>query len=128
MTAAVWPSDAKVEAHGFTFRQDPDVVRTPFDDGLARQERRFTAAMTVRGITALLADDAALLRFRPWARRYAHAWFAWSDSDDGVTRRVRVRRGAGAIRYTARVAAGSRRWVLACELEGLWDDTIETGA
>ena len=125
--AATWPAYAKVEADGYTLTQDTDVRRTPFDDGLVRQEKRFTGAMTVRGLSALLADDATRGRFQGWARRYAHTWFAWTDPDDGVTRRVRVRGGAGAIRYTARVTGGNRRWVLACELEGLMHDTIETG-
>ena len=116
--AAAWPAaDAPILAGGYTLGQDPDVARTPWDDGMVRQERRYSAALTVRQVTALLADDAALARFRVWARAHAHGWFSWPD-DDGVSRQARVRGGAGGIRYVAHVRGGLRHWEARCEIEG----------
>ena len=115
---ASWPEYARVVAHGYRVAQDPDVGRTPWDDGLVRQERRFTAALTVRRVTAHLADDEKLTDFRTWADTNAHQWFSWTDPEDGTTREVRVRGGAGGIEYRARTAGGRRTWELTCELEG----------
>ena len=111
---ARWP-DAGLAGLG----QDTDVERTPFDDGMVRQEKRYTAA--------LLESDADLVRFRTWARQHAHTWFAWQDPEDGTVRNARVRGGAGGIAYTARVTGDQRRmWELSYELEGMAADT--TGA
>ena len=125
---AAWPDYAAIVADGYGTRQDADIARTPFDDGLVRQEKRYTAALTARRITAHLAGDEDYGRFRQWAARHAHRWFAWTDPEDGVAREVRVRGGAGAIQYRARVRGGRRRWELTCELEGYMGHTIETGA
>ena len=126
---SVWPDYASVQAGGYAVGRDADVARTPFDDGLVRQVKRYTAALTVRRVTALLADDAAYGRFRAWAADHAHAWFAWTDPEDGRAREVRVRGGAGGIQYRAHVdAGGARRWEAALELEGYMDRIIEIGA
>ena len=127
-THAVWPSYVRVEADGHGLQAQPDVARTPFDDGLVRQEKRFSSALTVRRITGWLASDGDLVRFREWAREHAHTWFAWTDPEDGITREVRVRGGAGAIACTARVRSGTRTWTVTAELEGLSGRTIDTGA
>lgn len=124
---AAWPDYAVIQADGYGVRQDPDVRRTPLDDGLVRQEKSYDSALDVRRITAHLGDDEALGRFRAWAKEHAHRWFAWSDPEDGLVREVRVRGGAGGIEYRARVQGGRRRWVLICELEGLRGRTIEIG-
>ena len=58
----VWPSYAAVEADGYGVTDDNDVDRTPFDDGLIRQERRYASALTALSITALLASDGGLSR------------------------------------------------------------------
>ena len=116
--AAAWPDYAHVRADGYAAVQDSDVARTPFDDGLVRQEKRYSAALSVRRITAHLDDDAAYLRFRDWAREHAHRWFAWTDPEDGITREVRVRAGAGGISVRARVRGNRRAWEAGLELEG----------
>ena len=123
---STWPDYAVIEADGYRLTRDPDVARTPFDDGMVRQEKRFTAALDTRRITALLADDNALTRFRTWAEDHAHEWFAWTDTEDGVAREVRVRGGAGGIEYRARVDAGARRWEASLVLEGFRGRVIET--
>ncbi len=124
---AAWPDYARIAADGYGAGQDGDIARTPFADGLVRQEKRFTAALSVRLITAYLADDDAYVRFRTWATEDAHRWFAWADPEDGLAREVRVRGGAGGIQYRARVRGGRRSWELTCELEGYMSRTIETG-
>ena len=124
--AAVWPAYAAVEADGYGAGQDTDVARTPFDDGLVRQERRFTAALGVRRITANLVDDADFRSFRVWAAANAHRWFAWTDPEDGVAREVRVRGGAGGIDYRAHAVGGRRWWEASLELEGHRGRVIET--
>ena len=126
--AAFWPDYAKVETQGYTVAQDPDVARTPFDDGLIRQARRFAQALTVHRITALLADTDAYLAFQAWASANAHAWFVWDDPVAGVPRAVRVRGGAGAITYRAfRFTPNTLRWEAALELEGHADARFEVG-
>ena len=123
-----WPSYARVEAGGYGLSQDPDVARTPFDDGLVRQERRYTAAFTVREVTAHLVDDADLVRFRAWVGANAHTWFTWTDPEDGTSREVRVRGGAGGVAYTAHTAAGRRRWEARLELEGYAGRVVTSGS
>ena len=126
--AAFWPKYAKIEGIGYTVTQDPDVARTPFDDGLIRQARRFAAAFTVYGITALLADKAAYLAFKTWAERHARTWFVWKDPVEGVSRAVRVRGGPGGIAYTTRSAGEGRiRFEARLELEGYAGARFEVG-
>ena len=120
MTSLVWPSYAAVEADGYAVRDDNDVERTPFDDGLVRQERRYASALTALSITVLLASDAEYRRFRAWAGDCAHRWFAWTAPESGQVHRVRVRGGAGGIDYWARIGPDGRRsWEANLTLEGV---------
>lgn len=119
-----WPAYALTEADDYAVRDGNDVSRTQFEDGAVRQSREHTEAFTARAIRVHLKDDADYASFRAWARANAHAWFAWTDPDDGVRRRVRVRGGAGGIEYRARARAGRRSWTARCALEGLWSDTV----
>jgi len=114
-----WPSYANVIAEGYALGVDSGVERTPFDDGYVRQELRYLAVQNTRTLRGWLKSDADLVRFRTWARASAHAWFDYTDTEDGTTRRVRVRGGDGGIRYTARVRAGARTWDFELTLEGL---------
>jgi len=113
-----WPPYARVLADGYGLGQDNDVERSGFDDGAVRQEKIYSAALDSRALRGWLAPDADLVRFREWARSDAHTWFDYRDTEDGETRRVRVRGGAAGIRYTARVRAGQRTWDFELELEG----------
>ena len=116
----VWPDYVAVEADGYAVRDDNDVERTAFDDGLARQERRYASAMTALELRVLIASDADYRRFRAWARDRAHRWFTWSAPDSGALHRVRVRGGAGGIDYNARVGGDGRRsWEATLTLEGV---------
>ena len=122
MSAAglVWPSYASVEADGYTVADDNDVFRSPFDDGLIRQERRYASALTALSITVLIANDGDYRRFRAWAADYAHRWFAWTAPESGGVHQARVRGGAGGIEYTARVGGDGRRtWEAALVIEGV---------
>lgn len=113
-----WPAYANVVADGTRLGQDDDVERTELDDGFVRQERRYRSAQNTRQVRGWLKSDANLVSFRTWAKANAHTWFDWTDTEDGTERQVRVRGGAGAIRYTARVRDGIRTWDFELTLEG----------
>ena len=116
----VWPDYVAVEADGYAVADDSNVARTPFDDGFVRQERRFASALTALDLTVLIASDDDYARFRAWARDCAHRWFAWTAPETGTLHRVRVRGGAGAIEYTARIGGDGRRtWEATLTLEGV---------
>ena len=116
----IWPDYVAVEADGYAVADDTNVARTPFDDGLVRQERHYASALTALTVTALLTSDADYRRFRAWAADCAHRWFAWTAPESGTVHQVRVRGGAGGIEYTARVGGdGARRWEAALTLEGV---------
>lgn len=121
---AAWPSYARVEADGYQVSGGPNVARTAFDDGAVRQAREYTAGFIERRVVVHLKDDADYVTFRTWAEANAHAWFTWTDPDDGVRRRARVVGGAAGIDYRAAVSAGRRAWTARCALEGLWGDTV----
>ena len=121
-----WPSYVAVEADGQVLAQDPDVRRTSFEDGAVRQEPSSSNALWTRRIRVLIDSDADLVRFRAWAAGNAASWFAWTDSEDGVKRRVRVRGGAGAIVYRALVSRSlQRNWRAELVLEGLLNDVVQ---
>ena len=113
-----WPPYALVEADGYGLGQDNDVERTPLEDGFVRQELRYRGAQITREVSGWLASDRDLELFRAWAREAAHVWFDWTDTESGTTRSVRVRGGAGGIRYTARTVDGARTWDFTLTLEG----------
>lgn len=113
-----FPSYANVEADGYALGRDADVERTEYDDGLIVQEKRFASALRTRDLRGWLASDADQVRFEEWAEANAHTWFDYRDAEDGVSRRVRVRGGAGGIRYAARVRDGARTWDFELTLEG----------
>lgn len=113
-----WPAYANVTAPGYALGRDSDVERTPYDDGLVVQEKRFSGALRTRRVRGWLKSDADQVRFEAWAEGSAHTWFDWRDTEDGVTRRVRVRGGAGGISYTAVVRDGIRTWDFELTLEG----------
>ncbi|MYE01466.1 MAG: hypothetical protein F4Y03_09325 [Alphaproteobacteria bacterium] len=113
-----WPAYANVTADGYGKGRDRDVERTPFDDGMVGQEKRFDSAARTRRVRGWLASDADQVRFEAWAEREAHTWFAWTDTEDGAQRQARVRNGAAGIRYAAVVRDGRRTWDFELELEG----------
>ena len=119
-----WPDYVAIVVPDQIIGQDSDVVRSRFEDGLVRQERRYDTALHTWSITALIDSDDDLARFRAWARREAHTWFIWTDVTTGAPRRVRVRDGAGGITCTAFVSAALRRWEATLTLEGWPDDTL----
>ena len=122
MTAGglVWPDYVAIEADGYGVADDNNVERSPFDDGLVRQERRYASALTALRVTVLISGDADYARFRAWAHDCAHRWFAWTAPETGALHQVRVRGGSGGIEYAARVGDDDRRsWVATLDLEGV---------
>ena len=69
-----WPVYAEVLAPGFRLGADEDAERTPFEDGMVRQEKRWTSALRTAQVVALVDADR-LPDFRAWAAREAHLWF-----------------------------------------------------
>ena len=112
-----FPSYAKLLADGRQRGRDNDVERSPFDDGLIRQEKRFASALATRRVRGWVeADDYE--RFEAWMEANAHAWFDWRDLGATATRQARVRDGAGGVRYTSRVRGGRLTWDFDFQLEG----------
>ena len=116
--AAQWPAWAKVQAGGNRRGRDNDVDRTPLEDGLQRQAKRYRGALRTLDIVVLLADDDELERFEEWAEAFAHTWFAWSSPVTGAVSQAKVRGGFGAIETISAVANGRRRWEARLTLEG----------
>lgn len=119
------PAGTQIVASEMMVSDDPDVLRTSWDDGAVRQQRIYTESYTVHRLTIHLPSDAAYDAFRAWARREAHTWFAWAYPTDGVARRVRVRGGRAGITYEATTSPSLRRWWTArMEVEGLPSATV----
>lgn len=113
-----WPSYAEVIAQGFGPGADGNVERTPFDDGMIRQERRYPAALKTLRVTALL-DAGRLADFRTWADASAHAWFDFPTPLAAGNARARVRGGAGGIDYELQAERrGKVQWAATMTLEG----------
>ena len=124
---AAWPAYALVDRDAYGLQQDSDVARTTLEDGAVQQVHRYTEAFDVRKVEAVLKTDADYVRWMAWARQYGHTWFAWRDTEDGVTRQVRIRGGVGAVERVSSVHAGQRIWRLRMELEGLRSATVAAG-
>lgn len=123
--AAAWPDYLRIEARGLAQRQDSDVERSTFDDGLVRQARRRSAALDVRSVTVTVQTQIDYARARAWLRDHAAGWFAWRDPDDGVLRRARVRGGAAGVAWTFRPGrSGAGTWEGRMEIEGLRSDLV----
>lgn len=113
-----WPSYAEILAPGIGLGQDEDVERTPFDDGMIRQEKRYAAAMGAVDVSALI-DAVNLSDFRQWAKGNAHAWFDVDLPHLAATAQARVRDGAGGIRYRLhQERRGKALWRADLTLEG----------
>ncbi len=119
-----WPDYAEVAADGYALGAAPGVSRTEWDDGAVRQARTRTRALLEREATALLRDGGGrtahqrLAAFRAWAAAHAHAWFRWTEPEDGVVRLARVRGGEGGIRYRAVARGGHLHWEARMTIEG----------
>ena len=124
MSAAglVWPSNTLRSRRTATACATiTNVDRTPFDDGLVRQERRYASALTALSITALLASDADYAALPRVGRLTARtAGLHGRRLRPARVHQVRVRGGAGGIEYTARVGGDGRRaWEAALVIEGV---------
>ena len=95
-----WPPYARIEADGYQLGSDSDVARDTLDDGLIRQEKRYSSAMRTRVVRGWLDSDADLIRFREWV---AAAGFGWLRI---VT--PRTAQSDLCVSETARAASGTR--------------------
>lgn len=115
-----FPSYANLLSDGRQEGQDQDVERSPFDDGMVRQEKRYRSALQTRQVRGWL-EQGDYDTFRAWAEQNAHTWFDWRDLGRTATVQARVRDGAGGIVYTSRVGPDGRlQWDFELTLEGLF--------
>ena len=123
---ARWPDFVLVKAGGWRRSRDPDVRRTRFEDGAARQEKTVSNAMRANAITVIVRTSADLVRWEAWTALNAAAWFEWTEPTDGVTRRVRVRGGEAGISTVSIEGEGVAppRWESTLTLEGFPDDVV----
>ncbi|MCY3878605.1 MAG: hypothetical protein OXF74_05420 [Rhodobacteraceae bacterium] len=113
-----WPDYADIRADGYSAGSGETHARTPFDDGMVRQERRFASALRTRRLTVLLSSDADQARFDAWVRDSGGAWFDFTDTETGGRVRARIEGGAGGVRYRARTVRNRRRWEASMTIEG----------
>lgn len=117
MTA--WPDWVSIIADGVESGAEPNVERTPFDDGAIAQEKTRAQATRTLGVTVLIDDDDDYARFDTWAATHSHEYFDWTSPIDGRALRARVRGGHGGIRYRSVIIPGPKRtWEARLELEG----------
>lgn len=114
-----WPDYVAVDAARYRVAYAETARRTALDDGATRQERTATDTFWLRHLVVLIPDDARFAQFQAWAVAEAHTPFDWTDPEDGVTRKARVRGGAGGIAYSAVLGSQGRRWEAELTLEGL---------
>lgn len=112
-----FPAYANLLADGRGHGRDRDTDRSPFDDSLVRQEKRFRSALKTRRVRGWLENDDRD-RFEEWAEESAHTWFDWRDLGASEIRQMRVRDGAGGIQYTSRARGGRLTWDFELTLEG----------
>lgn len=122
-----WPTIADVIATNYQVNDDAFANRAQFDDGAWRQTIPYASGMTRRALSFWLPNDAALLRFRDWARRVTAIGgeFAFSDIADAGLTAARIRGGLAGIQYRAEVDAGARGWAGNCELESIGDNYLQ---
>ena len=116
--AAVWPDYARIVAPGYGLGVANDVERTPWDDGYVRQARIYTETQDRREVRAIV-PSANVVTFRTWLKANAHAFFAWTDPQDGTSRQARVVGGYGGVSLIQTAVAGSAPiWEARFTLEG----------
>ena len=116
---ATWPDALARVASSLTLHDDRRVDRSSIEGQSAvRQARRERTAPVLRSVGVQVLRGQFVL-FLNWLLAYFHRDFDWTDQD-GVTRRVRIRDGAGGVRLTQEGRlAGPARWTAELELEDL---------
>ena len=109
-----------IAVEGYVDHDEPNVRRTPLEDGAIAQHRITTSPFRVRRAEIFVYEEN-VTAFRAWIRAWGHTWFNWTDSHDGVSREARIRGGAGTVqlqRVAGRFLNGQRYRTAQVELEG----------
>jgi len=111
-----FPSYARIIEPGYGEAPDYGVLRSPMDDGLAKQRPRRTLAVVTRDAQILVLDKQDKLQFDAWIKTEINGgtgWFEIVDPVDGVTKQARIVGG----RYRWSTPGGV--WIASCQLETL---------
>lgn len=123
MAAVDWPYHlATIEWEGYERGADPDVERTPFDDGSARQAQTVSRSYEVRRFTVAV-QLSNLDAFEDWLRANSNTTFNLRDIEDRAMRDVRMRGGRGSVvlRAVSGLRLNGERFSRGTiELEGYW--------
>lgn len=113
---ATFPAYAEVVMDGYDEEPDYNPLRSPMDDGLAKQRARRTLPIVTRSATIKVPSKAHKLLFDAWAKtdiNRATGWFDYHDCVDGQTKPARIVGG----KYKWAPVNGI--WLASCQLETL---------
>ena len=114
-----WPWDlALIRLDTYNESVEPNVSRTPFEDGAIAQKRTASRDWLLRRFDIFVYHENRV-RFRSWLKQNAHKFFDFRDLD-GTTRQARVRGGNGAVQLDRESGFlnGKKYWSASVELEG----------
>lgn len=121
MAAIDFPWDlATVFLEDMGLGREPDTRRTPFEDGAIAEHKFTTRAFKLRTVR-IAVTQANLAAFNSWLDLNGNRMFNFTDLEDGQTRDVKIRGGAGSVnlRYVRdRRLQGERYFQATVELEG----------
>jgi len=113
---ATFPSYARIIEPGYGEAPDYGVLRSPMDDGLAKQRPRRTLPVVGRDVQILVLDKHDKLEFDKWVKTEINGGTGWFDLVDPVDD----------VQKKARIVAGKYRWstpggvwIASCQLETL---------
>ena len=124
MASVDWPwSLVDIQWEDYETGPDPDVDRTPFEDGAVRQATTVSRPLESRQFNVIVkhSNKAA---FDTWTRTNSNKWFNFRDVTDKAVRDCRLRGGRGSFKLRAapdtRRYQGDRYWTGTVEIEGFW--------
>ena len=118
---ATFPAYLVPTISGFSVNPERVVVRTEMSDGLIKQSKTRTRALSTRAVTYWAKS---LTDFQNWVIFFRDSinsgadWFTWTDPIDGVSKTARIVDGA----YKARPLNGLKTdWHIDLKIE-TWDE------
>lgn len=118
---ATFPSYMFLLKDGFGVRRNSAAVRTEFEDGFAKQAKRWSKVLVERKVVYGTRTKADYQSFITWFNSTINRgadWFSWTDPVDGVTKQARIK--GGVIDSESPVDPMLTRWDLSFTLE-VWD-------
>lgn len=113
---ATFPAYACILLAGYEEEPDFGVLRSPMDDGLAKQRPRRTLPIVTRSATIRVPDKASKALFDAWVKNDLNGgtgWFSYADPLDQKTKQARI--VGGKYKWTS----PGRIWLAQCQLETL---------